>query len=88
MTDEPSEEQLHQWRSDEFVDALLYAPTPKEVIDCLKKLDRLDGEPFRILVQQLDGSIATKPTFRNRFQIVGSPGSLQCLLRTNLLANA
>ena len=74
MTHKPSEDQIHQWRSDELVDLLLYAPTPKEVIDCLKTLDRLDGEPFRILIQQLDGTIPQKPKFRNRFQIVGSPG--------------
>jgi len=71
--DFPSEEQLHRWRSDAFVDALLYGQ-PKDVIDCLRKLDRLDGEPFRVLVEQLEGKMPSKPKFRNRFRIVGTPG--------------
>lgn len=67
-----SEDDLHRWASDELQDALLFG-TPIAVLACLKRLDRLDGETFKIFVGQLDGTIPLK-TYRNRFTIVGAKG--------------
>jgi hypothetical protein len=50
MFDKLSEEELHEWRSSELYDALKF-DTREAVIDCLKKLDRLDGEFLKIIVQ-------------------------------------
>jgi hypothetical protein len=77
MTDQPNENDVHREASEELEDAMLHLSIP-EVLKCLKRLDRLDGEPFRILVGQLDGSIPEQK-FRNRFQLVqvrGRPPSL------------
>jgi hypothetical protein len=72
MTD-THEDELHRRRSDTLVNSLLYG-SPAEVIDDLCKLDRLDGEPFQILIWQLTGTCPAKYKFRNRFQLVGSRG--------------
>ena len=69
------ESMLHRHRSDELVDLLLHG-NPRDVIDVLRKLDRLDGEPFQILIWQLTGTCLAKYKFRNRFQLVGSPGRI------------
>jgi hypothetical protein len=69
---QPNEDDLHRWASDDLQDALLFG-TPETVLVCLKRLDRLDGEPLKILVQQLEGSVPQK-RFRNRFQLVRRPG--------------
>ena len=77
MPHQRNEEDIHREACEELEDALLFL-TPEDVVACLKRLDRLDGEPLRILVGQLDGSIA-KQKFRNRFQLVqarGRPPSL------------
>jgi hypothetical protein len=67
-----SEDDIHREASAELEYAMLHL-TPADVLKCLKRLDRLDGEPFKILVGQLDGSIPRK-TFRIRFQLKQAPG--------------
>jgi hypothetical protein len=71
--DKLSEEGLHDERSWELYDALQYGDR-QEVIDCLKKLDRLDGKILQILVGQLEGSTSSQQGFRNRFRLVSPPG--------------
>lgn len=73
MTDQPNENDVHREASEELEDAMLHLSIP-EVLKCLKRLDRLDGEPLRILVGQLDGSIPQQK-FRNRFQRVPNMSS-------------
>jgi len=72
MSDLPSEDDLHRWASDTLEYALLFR-TPMDVLACLKKLDRLDGHAFKILVGQLDGTIPPK-TYRTRFELKQKPG--------------
>ena len=57
--DKLSEEQFHERRSSDLYEALKDG-TREEVIDCLKKLDRLDRELIEILVQQLEGSTSSR----------------------------
>ena len=87
MFDKLSEDELHEWRSSELYDALKF-DTREAVIDCLKKLDRLDGEFLKIIVQQLESSTSS---FRNRFKLVsprGRPPSLanEPLIRGGILS--
>jgi hypothetical protein len=73
-----TEDQLHEQRSDELIDALQY-DTPDAVLACLRKLDRLDGLAFQVVLQQLEGTAFLKVKFRNRIKIVaprGRPPSL------------
>lgn len=67
-----NEQKSHDHATDEFLDELMYG-TPKDVIDALSKLERLDGIALQILVQQLQGK-SGEHNFRNRFRIVGSRG--------------
>jgi hypothetical protein len=68
--DKLSEDESHEWRLCELYDALKY-DTREAVIDCLKKLDRLDGEFIKIIVEQLESPTSS---FRNRFELVSSRG--------------
>ena len=82
MLDKPSEEELHDWRTSEFVDALMY-DTRKEVIACLKKLDRLDRDVLEILIQQLENPTTSK--FHTRFRLVSRPGRRPSIARVPLI---
>jgi hypothetical protein len=71
--DKLSEDELHERWSSDLYDALKDG-TRDEVIDCLKKLDRLDRELLEIVIQQLEGSTSSPREFRNRFQLVSPSG--------------
>jgi hypothetical protein len=71
--DKMSDDEVHEWQSFEFLDALQYG-TQEEVIACLKKLDRLDREYIEILVQQLEDSTPPHWKFYNKFRLVSAPG--------------
>ena len=71
--DKLSDDELHERWSSDLYDALKYG-TREEVIDCLKKLDRLDRELLEILVQQLEGTTSSPRAFRNRFQLASARG--------------
>jgi hypothetical protein len=81
MTDE---EELHEIRTWELYDALMY-DTSEEVIECLKKLDRLDREFIEILIQQLESPKTSK--FYTRFQLVSRPGRRPSIAMVPLIRN-
>lgn len=71
MFDKLSEEELHDWRTSEFVEALMY-DTGEEIIARLKKLDRLDRNVLEIIIQQLESPTTSKS--HTRFRLVSRPG--------------
>jgi hypothetical protein len=63
------EDDLHRARSDELIDALQWEDAG-EVLKCLRKLDRIDGEVLEIIIKLLDNDAKLKPFFQNRLKIV------------------
>ena len=70
---ELDEDEHHRRRSETLVDSLMNG-TSAEVIYNLCKMDRLDGEAFKILVWNLTKKTPSEYKFRNQFRIVGTRG--------------
>ena len=81
MFNKMTEEELNEWRLNEFYDALKYG-TREEVIECLKMLESLNREYIEILVQQLENSTPPQQKFLNTFRLVsprGKPPSIAAM---------
>jgi stalled ribosome alternative rescue factor ArfA len=64
-----AEENRHRARSENLIEALKEGDA-EGVLNCLRRLDRIDGPTLVIIIKLLEGDPALKPLFRNRFKIV------------------
>lgn len=63
------EENSHRARSENLIEALKEGDA-EGVLNCLRRLDRIDGSTLETIIKLLEGDPALKPLFRNRFKIV------------------
>ena len=64
-----AEENRHRARSENLIEALKEGDA-KAVLNCLRRLDRIDGSTLEIIIKLLEGDPKLKPLFQNRFKII------------------